>query len=101
MNKRKYKKKLKKIENYVKENFDVLEEDGNYRTIPIRCHSCEYFEPGDFSVGMIDSCEAPVLYDEEDEIIDSVNDKIINYMSLLGYGCSYYKMSERFKRNNK
>lgn len=97
MNKRQYKKKMKKIENYIRENFDFLDENYNYRTIPIRCHCCEYFESGDPTVGLTDGCLTPNLYDENDEIIEKVNDKVAYFMELLGYGCPFFK--NRFKQH--
>ena len=91
MNKRKFKKKVKKLQTYLENNFDFLDDNGNYRTIPIKCHYCEYFESGDSSVGLLDSCITPSIYDENDDIIEKMNEKIIFHMEYLGYLCPYFK----------
>lgn len=44
------------------------------------CKNCVYFEAGDSSVGLLDGCTHDILYDENDDIIDEVNDLITIYM---------------------
>lgn len=95
MNKRQYKKKVKKIEDYIENNFDILDKNGNYKTIGIKCHSCEFFESSDTSVGFVGGCTTDALYDENDEIIPKIDDKITYHMSMLGYLCPYFRMNER------
>lgn len=97
MNRRQRKKKEKQLERWLEENHDFY--DGvHYKTVPVRCNFCGYFEPGDSSVGLPDGCETPVLFDENDEIIDKMNNKIIKHMEHLGYGCPYFtKKPERRK----
>lgn len=92
MNKRQYKKKVKRIENYIENNFDTLDKKGNYKTIGVKCHFCQNYESGDSSVGLSDGCIADVLYDENDEIIPKMDNKIIYHMSMLGYLCPYFRM---------
>ena len=92
MNRRIKKKKQKNIEKWVQENHDNYNiKTGEYKTIPVKCYSCEYFESGDSSVGALDGCITPALYDKDDNIIEKVNDKVANHMSNLGYTCPYYK----------
>lgn len=92
MNKRVKKKKEKQLIKYIEKNFDVLDGNGNYHTISIKCHSCQNYESADPSIGLIEGCIAEVLYDENDEIIEKMNNKIIHYMhDTLGYNCPYFK----------
>ena len=100
MNKRQYKKKIKKIENYIENNFDILDKNGNYKTIPIKCYSCEFFESGDYSVGLTDGCMVYALYDENDNIIEKIDKKISFHMSNLGYTCPYFKKIIENKKSN-
>lgn len=89
MNRRLKKKKEKQLLKWLEENHDFF--DGvNYKTVPVRCNSCGYFESGDDFVGLSAGCETPALFDENDEIIDKINNKIIVYMERLGYGCPYF-----------
>lgn len=87
MNKRIKKKKVKQLREWIDNNFDVLDANGNYNTIGVRCHKCAYFESGDSSVGLTDGCVSSVLYDKNDEIIPKVDKRITEHMMNLGYGC--------------
>lgn len=92
MNRRIKKKKRKQLLQWIANNFDCYDEKtGKYRTIPVRCHSCGYYESGDSSVGLPAGCISPVLYDKDDNIIDKMDDIITEHMSCLGYGCPYYR----------
>ena len=91
MNKRIKKKKFRKWQKYVNENFDIEDKYGNYKSISIRCHDCSYFESGDSSVGLPDSCEAPVLYDSNGDYLEEKSYIIEPFMLNLGYGCSYFR----------
>lgn len=92
MNKRIKKKKQKQLEKWVAANYDTYDaKSGNYRTIPMRCYSCMWYEPGDSSVGLPEGCNSPALFDKNDDIIESVDIKIIKHQSNLGYGCNYYR----------
>lgn len=91
MNKRQYKKKIKKIEQFIKDNFDTLDKNGNYHTIPIRCHNCGFFESGDSSVGLPDECCADVIFDYGGNAIPAMEEKIQFWQNLLGYGCPYFR----------
>lgn len=92
MNNRIKKKKIKKIIKWVKNNFDYLDDNGNYHTIPVKCHSCQFYMSEDINVGMLEGCECPQLYDKNDNIILEKDKEIIDIMSnRLGYMCPYYK----------
>lgn len=44
------------------------------------CKGCIYYESGDYSVGLQDGCTHDMLYDEDENIIDEINDLITAYM---------------------
>lgn len=95
MNRRIKKKKKKQLSQWITCNFDYYDEKtGKYKTIPVRCYSCCYYESGDSSVGLPDGCVCPVLYDADDNIIEKVNDMITGHMLNLGYGCPYYSFRQ-------
>lgn len=79
MNKRQAKKRNKKVA-----LFCGLED------VYYKCCKCQNFESGDSSVGLCDGCCADFLYDENDNIIQSHDDIISEYMSLKGYTCPYF-----------
>lgn len=91
MNKRIRKKKQKKIQEWVERHYDVW--DGvQYKTIPVRCHSCAYFEPGDASVGAYDLCCAPRIYSEDGDIVIEYDEQMQFIMErMLGYGCTSFR----------
>lgn len=91
MNKRQYKKKIKKIKKFIQGNFDTLDENGNWHTIPIKCHSCGFFESGDSSVGLPDACIADVIFDKDDNVIPAMEEKVQFWQDLLGYGCPCFR----------
>ena len=90
MNKRQRKKFAKKIKMFSSLEF-----------VNDRCKICENYESGDYSVGLEQGCETEWLYDENDNIIDSRNDKIIEYMNCSGYGCPHFRCvaNPKFKAN--
>lgn len=95
MNQRIRKKKKKQIVKWLEENFDYYNpKTGEYKTVPIKCCSCAYFESGDSSVGLPDGCVTPALYDKDDNLIDKVNDRIAEHMMNLGYTCPYYRRKQ-------
>ena len=79
MNKRQAKKRNKKVA-----LFCSLED------VYYKCCKCQNFESGDSSVGLFDGCCADFLYDENDNIIQSHDNIISEYMSLKGYTCPYF-----------
>lgn len=95
MNRRIRKKKQKQIIQWLADNFDNYNpKTGEYKTVPVKCHSCVYFESGDSSVGLPDGCETSALYDNDDNIIEKINDRITEHMMNLGYTCPYYRRKE-------
>lgn len=62
-----------------------------------RCLQCENYQPYEPDAGLNEGCVADELYEDEDaqEIIEEVNEKIIEYMRVDGYGCPYYKENKR------
>lgn len=90
MNKRQKKKSAKKIKTF-----------SNLEFVNDRCKICENYESGDYSVGLSQGCTTEWLYDKNDDIIDSRNDKIIEYMNNMGYGCPHFRCvaNPKFKPN--
>ena len=96
MNQRIRNKKKKQIVKWLEENFDNYNpKTGEYKTVPIKCRSCAYYESGDSSVGLLDGCETPALYDKDDNLIKKVNDRVAEHMINLGYTCPYYRRKKR------
>lgn len=94
MNKRIKKKKKKQLLQWIAKNYDFYDEKTEeYRTIPVKCYSCQCFESGDSSVGLLSSCVTPELYDENDDYIETgkVAKAVAEHMGNLGYGCPYYR----------
>ncbi len=91
MNKRQYKKRIKTIQNFINRNYDVLDCNGNYHTIPVKCFNCTFFESADETVGLDAVCDPPVIYSEEGNIVIAMEDKVAFHRELLGYACPYYK----------
>lgn len=83
MNKRQAKKQLKKLQMWC-----------GLDSIPCRCFSCEFYDSGDFSVGEREGCEAPYLYDAEGDFIEKLNDKAVEYLDRLGWGCPHFRLKE-------
>lgn len=91
MNKRQYKKRIKKIKDFISNNYDVLDSEGNYKTISVKCHSCTFYESADFSVGLEAVCDPPAIYSEEGNIILAMEEKTEFHRELLGYACPYFR----------
>jgi hypothetical protein len=92
MNKRQTKKRNKKVK-----LFSWLED------VYSKCYKCQYFESGDTSVGLAEGCTAPFLYDENDNTINSQNDKACEYMQLKGYTCPHFLQmlgKKKYPKNN-
>lgn len=43
----------------------------------LTCRNCVWFEEGDLSIGLNQGCTHPILYDEDENIIDEVEDLIL------------------------
>ncbi len=44
----------------------------------VSCCQCRFYDAGDESVGIFAGCIHPILYDEDDCLIEDVNDLIID-----------------------
>ena len=56
------------------------------------CDSCVYFEPEDYAAGIaFAGCTHAILYDDEDNIIEEINDAIIECLENPNNCCLYCK----------
>ena len=45
------------------------------------CMTCAYYESGDSSIGLNKGCTHPILYDEDGNIIDEIDDMIVECLN--------------------
>lgn len=102
MKKRIRNKKYKQTKIWVMNNYDYFDGNFNYHTIPVKCHSCMYYESGDESVGLAKNCACPQVYNQNEDIIPKVEDRILKIMKeTLGYSCPFFRNKLKIMKNGK
>lgn len=86
MNKRQYKKYLKKIALFSSLDYCVP-----------KCYCCENYEFEDMSVGLFAGCCADILYDENSNLIPQMEEIIETQMLYNGYACPYFIRNKKSK----